>query len=197
MIEKELIQMWQSSPAQEQVKFEKSRLMLDVQANADKLHRAMKWLYLREGLGAIFAIPMFSYYAYVIPYPLTKVAFILIALWAAYILYVIKKSKEKSPNQFSANYLNYLQQTEVYLEDQMRLRQNIFYWYVLPFISFIYLGLLGTYLAEPESAGFLAIVAAVCLVGSIGTYFLNKRSAKTFIGPKLEKVRNLIENLKA
>ena len=194
-MEKELINLWKSSPDQEKVKFELSRLMLDVQANAEKLHRDMKWLYLREGLGAIIAIPMFSYYAYVAPYVLTKIAFGLIAMWAAYILYVIKKSKEKIPDQFSVNYLNYLQKTEEYLEDQMRLRENIIYWYVLPFISFIYLGLLGTYLAKPEGRGFLLIVAIICFWGSLGVYFLNKRSAKKYVKPKLEKVRNLIAAL--
>ncbi|MEM9526298.1 MAG: hypothetical protein AAGA31_06795 [Bacteroidota bacterium] len=195
MIEEELIKIWKSSPEPEQVKFEKSRLMLDVQSKVDRLHKEMKWLYLREGLGAIIAIFMFSFYAFIIPYLLTKIAFVLIVLWAAFILYVIKKTKEKIPNQYALNYLDYLLKNREYLEEQKRLRENIFYWYVLPFISFVYLGLLGPYLDHPEKASGLAIIAIVCLLGGITTYLLNKRSAKKFIEPKLEKVNGLIKKM--
>lgn len=196
MMEEELIKIWQSSPKREQVKFEKSRLLLEVEAKVEKLHKEMKWLYLREGLGAVIAIPMFTLYGFIIPYLLTKIAFGLIVVWAAYILFVIKKSKEKIPNQFSLSYKDYLQKTKEYLEEQMRLRVNILYWYVLPFISFIYLGLIGVYLANPEMARVLAITAIVGLVASTVIYYLNRRSAKVFIEPKLEKVKQLIMALK-
>ena len=43
MIEDELVKIWQSSPNQERVKFEKSRLMIDVQSSLDRLHRFVKY----------------------------------------------------------------------------------------------------------------------------------------------------------
>ena len=78
MIEEELIKIWQSSPNQEVIKFEKSRLMLDVQSHLDRFQRGMKWLYLREALGAIIAIPIFIYFAFDIPHLISKIGAALI-----------------------------------------------------------------------------------------------------------------------
>lgn len=195
MIEKELIKIWQSSPSQEQVKFERSKLMIDVQSRVDQLHKGMKWLYLREGMGAAVSIPLFLVYAFIFPYTITKIACILIAVWAVIILFVIKRTKEKSPEQYTENYLEYLRKTKAYLDLQKRLREKIFSWYILPLFSLIYMFLLGFILGEPEKMQTFIMVGVIFLIAAIAIYFLNKRSAKKFIQPKLDKVNQLLSSL--
>ena len=195
MLEDELSKIWKSSPNQEQVKFDKSRLMLDVQSGVDDFHKQMKVLYIREALGAFIAIPMFSVYAFLAPHWLTQVGFALVALWAIYILYVLKKSKDQVPDQFSMNYLEYLQQTQTYLESSKKNRETVLIWYVAPMLVSIWIAMGGVYLEDPQSLNYLLLTVGISIVAGIVIHFLNRRSAKKFVEPKLEKVKNLIRTL--
>lgn len=195
MIEEELINIWKSSPEQELVKFEKSRLLIDVQSSLDRFHKSMKWLYLRESLGAIIAIPMFGYFALQASNMVSQIGAGLIALWAIYILIVVRKTKKEAPSEYTMNYLEFLNKTKDYLETQMKLRLNIFYWYVLPFMTFCYLFMLGFLLEESNDITFIVGAGIYCIVIGIAIYFFNRRSAKKYVGPKLEKVNALIESM--
>jgi len=42
-MEEELIKIWQSSPNQERIKFERSRLMMDVQSSMDDFNKKIKF----------------------------------------------------------------------------------------------------------------------------------------------------------
>ncbi|WP_338765611.1 hypothetical protein WAF17_02000 [Bernardetia sp. ABR2-2B] len=196
MLENELSKIWKSSPKQEQVKFDKSRFMLDVQSSVDDFHKQMKSMYIRESLGVFIVVPMFSYYAFNASHILTKIGFILVALSALYILYVMKKSKDKVPNKFSMSYLEYLQKTKEYLEDSKKNRETVIIWYILPIVLSLWIAMIGMYLTEPNKLNGLLIMGVISVVISIVLHFLNKRSAKKFVVPKLEKVNSLIENLK-
>ncbi|HAS42863.1 MAG TPA: hypothetical protein DCS93_20455 [Microscillaceae bacterium] len=195
MTEDELKKLWQSSPQQEQVKFEKSRFMIEVQSNVDSFHKGMKRLYLRETMGVIVIIPIFLMYIFIFPQILTKIASGLIILWALYILFVIAKTKKKIPEQYADNYLEYLHKTRAYLELQKKLRDNVLLWYALPLISFSFLFMVGLSEGKPDQASFLIKVGGICLVVGAIIYILNKISTKRFVQPKLTKVNELIKAL--
>ena len=95
MIEQELIQIWKSSPQVEQVKFEKSRLMMDVQSSLDRFHKATKRLIFIESMAAIIVMPIFIAYVFVIPVLLSKIASAMIAIWIGYVMYVMRKMKKE------------------------------------------------------------------------------------------------------
>ncbi|EAY26793.1 hypothetical protein [Microscilla marina] len=195
MIEDELKKIWQSSPQQEQVKFEKSRFMMEVQSNVDRFHKGLKWLYLREALGVIMVIPIFAVYAFIFPQILAKIASVLIILWAIYILLVIDKTKKKRPTEYTDNYLDYLHKTKAYLELHKKLRDKVLYWYVAPFISFTFLFMVGLSEGKPNRASLLVKVGVVCVIIAVIIHFLNKVSVKRFVAPKLKKVNELIKSL--
>ncbi len=195
MLDKELSKIWKSSPQQEQVKFDKSRLLLDVQSSVDTFHKQMKALYIRESLGVFIVIPMFSFYAFQAQHILTKIGFISVVLSALYILYVLKRSKDKTPNQFAMNYREYLQKTKEHLESSKKNRETVLIWYVLPIIGSLWVAMLGMYFTDPEMLNGLLIMGAISVFVSIVIHSLNQRSAKTFVEPKLEKVKNLIRSL--
>ena len=195
MIEEELIKIWQSSPTQEQVKFNKSRLMIDVQSNLERFHSSMRWLYLRESLAAIIVIPIFISYVFFIPILLTQIASILIALWGIAILVLMHKLKKRKPEEHSMSYAAYLRKTRDYLEIQKKLREKIILWYVGPCMAFCYLFMLGMMLENASDTNYIIGAAVYCLILGAVIYILNKRSAKKFVAPKLEKVNGLLKTL--
>jgi hypothetical protein len=62
-MEDELVKIWQSSPNQERVKFEKSRLMIDAQSSIDRLHKEIRFRDIKEQIAVIIVIPAFAYAA--------------------------------------------------------------------------------------------------------------------------------------
>ena len=196
MIDNELIKIWKSSPHQEQVKFDKSRFMLDVQSSVDDFYKQVKALHIRESMGAFVAIPLFTIYAFLMPHLLSKIGFILVALGAVYILYVTKKSKSSVPDQFALNYLQYLQKTKEFLEKSKRYRETILIWYLLPIVLPLWLAMVGVYLDNADALNYMLVTVGVSIVASIGIHFMNKRSANKIVAPRLEKVNNLIKTMK-
>lgn len=191
MIEDELIKIWQSSPNQERVKFEKSRLMMEVQSTLDHLHKKIRYRDALEQVAAIVGIPIFAYYAYHIPFLLTKIASVLIIFWGVYVIVRIRSAKKHKPSAFTETYLEYLYKTREYLKIQMRLVDSVLYWYILPAMTLMFLFILG-----PGIAGRLPKVikmAALNVVVGVATYFLNKRAVEKQFIPRLKKIDVLID----
>lgn len=97
MINDELNKIWMSSSKVEKVKFEKSRLILELQSNMDNLHKRIGFRDLIEIAAAIILIPIFIYYAVTIPFLITKVASILAVVWACYVIYKLRQTKNYKP----------------------------------------------------------------------------------------------------
>jgi hypothetical protein len=191
MMEEELIAIWQSSPNQERVKFEKSRLMIDVQSSMDRLHKAIKHRDLREQIAVVIVIPAFGYSAYSIPYLLTKVASVLIIGWAIYIVIRLRNAKKHKPGAFTETYLEYLYQTRNYLHIQKQLLDDALYWYILPGMTLTFLFLMG-FMGIPGKAKGLIRMSIVNAVFAVLVYFLNKRTVKKQFMPRLAKIEELI-----
>ena len=189
-MEDELVKIWQSSPNQERAKFEKSRLMIDVQSAVDHLHKKIKNRDLMEQIGAMVGIPVFAYYAYSIPFILTKIASVLIIFWGIYVLIRLRNAKKHKPSAFTETYLEYLYKTRQYLNIQKQLLDNVLYWYILPAMILVFLFVLG-----PGISGRLLKVIKVGvgdIALAVALYFLNKRAVKKQFIPRLEKIDELI-----
>jgi len=190
-MEEELIKIWQSSPNQERIKFEKSRLMIDVQSSMDRLHRGIKYRDLREQIAVAIVIPVFAYYAYAIPHTLSKVASVLIILWGIYIAVRLRNAKKHKPGAFTETYLEYLHKTRDYLLVQKQLLDSVLYWYILPGMALLFLFVLG-FAGVPGKSRYIIKMSVINVVLAIVTYFLNKRGVKKEIIPRLAKVDELI-----
>lgn len=194
MIEDELVKIWQSSSNQERVKFEKSRLMIDVQSSMDHFHRQIKYRDLREQVAIIIAIPAFAYLAYSIPFILSKVASILIIAWAVYVFIRLKNAKKHKPGAFTETYVKYLYKTREYLNIQKKLLDNVIYWYILPGMTLIYLFVMG-FIGVPGKDRYIMRMSIGNAVLAIAIYILNKSAVKKQIVPRLEKIDELIKVL--
>jgi len=191
-MEEELRIIWQSSTNEEQVKFEKSRLIIDVQSSLDRFDKSIKYRDLVEIIAALTVIPVFIYYAYIIPFTLTKIASILIALWAIFVIFKLRKARKHQPSAYTETYLEYLYKTRKYLGVQKRLLDTVIYWYVLPGMAFIFLFLAG-FIGIPEKSTWMMGTATAAVVLGIIIYFINKRAVRKVIMPRLNKVEELIK----
>lgn len=191
MIEDELTRIWKSSPNQERVKFRKSRLMLELQSSLDRFHRAIRNRDLIETIAAIVVVPIFACCAFVIPYTLTKIASVLIGVWAVYVIVHLRKARSHKPGSFTISYQEYLYKTRDYLIVQKKLLDTILYWYLLP--GFILMLLfLGGFAGIPEKHDHLVRTAVGAFVLGLLVYYINRRAARKHIAPRLEKVNELI-----
>lgn len=189
MIEDELIRIWQSSPNQEQIKFERSRLMIDVQSSIDRFHKSIKYRDLMETIPAIFIIPFMAHTAYTIPFTLSKIGAIWIILSIIYIIIRLQNSKKHKPSAFTETYWDYLNETKVYLNIQKKLLDTVMYWYFSPVAIGIALFFIGAIKDIQE-----LLIKLSGLIGlGIVIYFLNKRAVKKQINPRLKKIDELIK----
>ena len=191
MIEDELIKIWQSSPNQEKIKFEKSKLMMDVQSSLDRFHKSIKYRDLIETIPAIFLIPFFVHIAYTIPFTLSKIGAIWIILGTIYIIIRLQKTKKHKPSDFTETYRDYLIKSKEYLNIQKKLLDTVLYWYFSPIAIGIVVFLIG---AIKDIQELLIKLGGLIALGIV-VYFLNKRAVKKQITPRLKKIDELIQVL--
>jgi len=201
MIEEELIQIWQSSSNQERIKFEKSKLMLEMKSSLDRFHKTIKNRNLRELLAALIVIPVFVYYVYAIPFILSKTASILIILFAIYVNIKLRSLNKHKPNTLTDSYIDYLYQCKKYLSLQKKMLETAFYWSFLPVFTFAFLFVLGFVLGaniDLKELTLRLIITSVIIIGcGIFIYFYNKRYLKKHYIPRLKKMEELIQAMEA
>ena len=193
-MEDELIKIWQSSPNQEKIKFEKSKLIIEVQSSLDKIQRSWKYMIIRETIAAIIAIPAFLFITYNVPYTISKIGSIWIVLAVIYILIRLKSAKKHKPTDLTETYIDYLYKTKDYLNAQKKLLDTVLYWYVLPVFPGYVLILLG-FIHIPEKRKIIIIAALAFVVMAILAHFLNKRGVRKEFDPRLKKIDELIQVL--
>lgn len=191
--EDELINIWQSSSNQERIKFEKSKLILEMKSSLDRFHKSIKYRDLRELIGAIVVIPIFLYMAYAIPYTLSKIAAFLIVLIAIYVNIKLRSLNKHKPNTLTDSYIDYLYQCKNYLSLQKKLLDTAPYWSLLPVLTCAVLFILGVIInvgVQPLNL----IIASVIIIGcGIFIYFYNKWYLKKHYIPRLKKMNELIK----
>jgi len=191
MIEEELIKIWQSSPNQERVKFEKSRLMIDVQSSTDRLHRNIKYRDLMEQIAAIIVIPVFAYYVYLVPSIVSKIASALIVLWVIFVILRLRNAKKNKPGALTETYLDYLYKTREYFEVQRKMINSVLYWYILPAWTILTMFVVG-FIGAPGKLKWMIQTETLNTLVGVVAYLLNKRAVKKQFVPRLAKIDELI-----
>lgn len=189
-MEEELIKIWQSSPNQERVKFEKSRLMIDVQSSMDRFHRSIKNRDLREYIAVAIIIPAFAFSAYFIPFTVSKIASVLIIGYAIYVAIRLRNAKKHKPSAFTETYLDYLYKTREYILIQKQLLDTVIYWYILPGVTLTMLFVMGFGITGRLKP--ILKMGAINVGLAVATYYLNKRAVQKELAPRLTKVNELI-----
>jgi len=193
-MEEELIKIWQSSPNLERVKFEKSRLMIEVQSTLDDFNKKVKYRDLREQIAIVIASPVFAYYVYSVPYVLTKIASVLIIVWSIFVALRLRNAKRHQPAKFSETYVDYLHKSQTYISIQKQMLDTVLYWYILPVAACLSLFVAG-FKDVPGKLPWIIRTESMIIVMGVAIYFLNKYAVKKQILPVLQKINELIKTL--
>jgi len=195
MIEDELIKIWHSSSNEERLKFEKSKLMIELQSSLGRLHRWWNYLEFIEVVSAIIGILSFTFIVYYVPFTTSKIASVLLILFLINILIQLLGIKKNKLNNLEEDYLEYLKKTKEYLEAQKRLFETSLYWGILPIYPILLLFFIGFWHIL-EKRYIIVITYLVAIVMGVYGCFLNKKRLKNEIMPRIDRVNELIEKLK-
>jgi uncharacterized membrane protein len=196
MIEDELIKIWQSPSNQEYIKFEKSKLMIELESSLNRLHKWWKYLELSETILAVFGVLLSILLLFKIPFILTKTALGLMIICAVYLIIKYRGVKKFYPNELEENYLNYLKKNKEYLLVQRKFLNTYVYWGILPVFPIMMLFTISIWNKIPENfiIGLIFINIATIGIGVYG-YFSNKKRVKKEINPRISRVNELINKL--
>ena len=195
MIEDELIKIWQSSSNEERIKFEKSKLMIELQSSLDRLNRWWKIGVQVEIVAAFIAIPIFAFITFWIPYTTSKIASVLIIIYIVSVITRLISIKKRKPSDLEENYLEYLKKSREYLEAQRNLLETYKYWGIIPLYPIIFLFVVDFW--EIPSKRIVIVILFLNMVGMhIFAYFFHKRRVKNEINPRIKRVNEVIESLK-
>lgn len=204
MLEQELKQIWKNSSQAEKIKFDISRLMMDLNGKLLSFEKKIRNRDLREIGAAILGILIFSYMAWVIPFVLTKLACVLTIFWLVYVIYRLRQVKKyKKDIEVSSSYIDQLKHQKEYFLKEAKLLDSVLYWYVLPpfLINVLFVSGLGSpvELGEGgrmfdflpfdlgEKLRFLGLVAAF----SVFVVWLNKKAVKKNFLPLISRIEDL------
>jgi hypothetical protein len=191
MMEDELVKIWQSSPSVEQIKFERSRLILDVQSGINRLDKLIKYRDRIETAAVIFVVPAFAAAAYFIPNLVTKIACLFIIAWGLYVVYRLRSARKHKPGSITENYLAYLNKTKDHLLAQKKLLDTVLYWYVIPAQSGVTLFCLGIAWETGKYDGLIKMEVLGVLL-AIATVYMNQQAVKKTLAPRLQKIDELL-----
>lgn len=192
MIEDELIKIWQSSSKQEQIKFEKSRLMLDMENSLDRFHRVVKYRILIDQIAAISMIPAFLFGIYFVPPILAKIASFLIVVWAIWYAFQLRKATKRKPGSVTLNYLEYLKKNREYIMCLRKMLVRAMYTYTLLGLPAYFLFISGVYFDGLINIAFFIKVILLGVVGNIVAYIYSIWEVKKISG-QLKKIDELIK----
>ena len=193
MIEDELIKIWQSSSKQELIKFEKSKLMIELQSSLKRLHRWWNYLELSESILAVFGVLLSILLFFKLPFILIKIALALMIICAIYLIIKYQGVKKFKPSDLEENYLNYLKKNREYLQTQKKFLKTYVYWGILPVYPIMLLFTISIWGKVPA---YLIILINVATIGiGVYGYFLNKKRVKKEITPRISRVNELINQL--
>jgi len=196
MIEDELIKIWQASTNQERIKFEKSKLLIELQSSLNRLLRWWNYLELSETFLAVFGVLLSILLIFNIPFILTRIALALMIICAVYLIFKYRGVKKFHPNDLEENYLNYLKKNKEYLLVQKKFLKTYVYWGILPVFPIMILFNISIWKKIPENfiIGLIFINIATIGIGVYG-YFLNKKRVIKEITPRISRVNELINKL--
>jgi len=196
MIEDELIKIWQSSSNQEQIKFEKSKLMIELQSSLKRLDRWWNYLELSETILAVFGVLLSTLLLFKVPFILTKIALALMIICAVYLIIKYRGVKKFQPSDLENNYLNYLKKNREYLQVQKKFIRTYLYWGILPVYPIMVLFTISVWQKIPENFITVLVIINLAAIGiGVYGYFLNKKRVKKEIDPRIERVNELINRL--
>lgn len=192
MFDKALKKMWQNAPQKEQIRFEQSRLILDLKFKINRFDQKIKWRNALEITAAIIVMLAFGYYTYVFSSFTMKAGSLYLMLWAGYVIFrLLKTRKFKQQIASTKSLKTHLVAHRQYLLKEKNLSKTILYWYFLPIIPGVSL-MLSSNIYDLTSS--LKVIGGFIIIIVLG-YIKNQRSVNKEVQPLIEEVNEALSQL--
>ncbi|WP_106793224.1 hypothetical protein [Aquimarina sp. Aq78] len=209
MLEKRLKEIWKNSSQTEKIKFDLSRLIIDLNDKTNNIEKAIRRRDITDFITTIISIPIFGYIAYIVPFPITKVGIILAMI--GFVWGIIKRrnhNNNKKPIQLSLSFRAQLENQKANMLQEIRLLDTVLYWFIIPgfipyAISIIGLGdpseygwsntIINQVLPMPLMYKIVSLIFAIVVFAAI--FWVNKRVIRKTLKPLIEDIDKVMHQL--
>jgi len=211
MIEQELKEIWRSSSQAARIKFEQSRLLIALEGKMTRMEKTIRKRDLVETTTALLMIPVFGYFAYEIPFMVSKIGCILSMIWFGYVIFKLRDvKKHKLPVDLSLSFREQLENQKAYFLQEAKLIDDVFYWYLLPPFVAHAIVILG--LGDPTRYGwsnpmvneilpisltYKVAYLAFAAVLYAGILWINKRTVRNVYQPLIKEIEKVQQQLQS
>ncbi len=210
MLEQELKNIWKNSSKTAQISIETDRLVKEFETKMTNIQKNIRKRDVREISASVFGILIFSFFAYEIPFPITKFSCFLSILWFVYVIYKFRQSNQQnSSDNLSLPLKEQLTHKKQLLQYQLKLLNSAGYWYAGPSFITNFIFIIG--LKNPAdynwsnklAENFLPLTAnakiGTLIVLSFFYLFaiwINKRAARKVVQPILKSIDAIQQQIK-
>lgn len=217
MLEQELKEIWKNSSQEEKINFDLSSLIVDLNKKMNQLNKTIRRRDRSEIGASVFGMVAFLYFAYEIPFPLTKIACILTVFWFVYVIFKLKKNKrQKLAIDLSLSFREQMTRQKANILQEVSLLNAVIYWYVLPPVLINVLFIVGfghpmdydwsPWLVEkliienkldllPISLNMKLLYICGIVIFNAFVIWINKRAVNKNLKPLIENTEQVIDQL--
>jgi len=210
MLDQELKNIWKNSSKTDQISIETDQLVDEFDTKMTYIQKKIRNRDIREISASVIGILIFSFFAYEIPFPITKFSCFLSILWFVFVIYKFRKSKQQNtPEKLSLSLKEKLAHKKQLLQQQVKLLGSAAYWYATPsfitnFIFIIGLGNPADYNWSNQLAkNLLPLTVNAKIITLMGLAFfylfvvwINKRAARKDVQPILKNIDVIQQQIK-
>ncbi len=191
MFENELKTIWQNSSREELVRFNTSKLLIELESKLESFDRRIQIRDRNEIIAAAIIIPVFGIYFFCTPQLLAKIGLFIGVLFCILVMYILTNVKKYRVIDYSLPIKEYLAKHRQYLVKQKSLLENVLYWYILPPTVSVILFFMG----KGFEISKLVIPIVMIVIVNAFIYYINKRAVKEDFDPLIRKLDLTIKNL--
>ena len=210
MLEQELKNIWKNSSKTARISIETDRLVQEFDTNITNIQKKIRKRDVREISASVFGILIFSFFAYEIPFPITKFSCFLSILWFLYVIYTFRKSNQQNSSEnLSLPLKEQLAHKKQLMQHQQKLLNSAGYWYAGPSFITNFIFIIG--LRNPADYNWtnqiaenllpLTVNAKVGTIIGLGIFYLlviwvHKIAAKKDVHPILKSIEAIQQQIK-
>ncbi len=209
MLEQEIKNIWKNSSKTAQISIEADQLVKEFDTKMTNIQKKIRNRDVREISASVIGILIFSFFAYEIPFPITKFSCFLSILWFVYVIYKFRKSnKQNLSEKLSLSLKEQLAHKKQLLQQQVKLLDSAAYWYAGPSFITNFIFIIG--LKNPADYNWtnqlaenvlpLTVNAKIFTLIGLTLFYLfiiwiNKRAANKDVQPILKNIEVIQQQL--
>jgi hypothetical protein len=193
MFDEELQRIWQNAPEREQVRFDYSRLLIELKNQIGQDDKQIKKRNATEIISASFVILFVGYMTFFYSFSYqVQIANYLIMLWGIYLIGLygyLRKQKPELPS--GSNLKTYLQQYKIYLLKEKRFSERAILLTIIPVLP----GFTLLMLSDRYTWFHVGLIGGLLLLISIIAHLINRHAARKKRQPVIDSIDEALRSL--